>query len=203
VSRPSGSSRGQRRASAQRAVSLAHQRLIALTRELTAADSDLSKKSGAALQKHIKRRLSVQATFIRKTTLKMRGTLAGGVSVRAGGEIHGTKSRGAPAGESPRMRTGALRRGIKNTVVDGVRQVRAENFKSKIHEFGFVASASPAGTYKRGRRKGQAKPPRAARSAPPRPFMRPGFEDAKPEMARLGATVLSAGVRANAERLGG
>jgi hypothetical protein len=191
MSRPSGTSRSTRRSSIQRQLSLAHQRLVAQTRHLTGADSEMMKKAAGVLQKHIRRRLSTSASRAR-TALR--------ANARGHRRMYGDPS--AP-GESPRKLTGALARGIKNTVVDGVRVVRAENFKSKIHEFGFVAPATAAGTYTRGKKKGQLRPARAARSQAPRPFLRPGLEDAKPEMAKVGASVLTAGVRASAGGLGG
>ena len=171
-------SRGTMRSDLQRKVGAAHARLLKTTRTLTSADSVVMKEAAAVLQKAIRQQLSVKATGLR-TSLATRRT------------------RGEPSapGESPRQITGALRRGIKSKIVEGERQVRAENFRSKILEFGFVAPAAPAKLITRGARKGQRRAPQAARTMAPRPFMRPGLEAARPEMAKKGASILRDGVR--------
>lgn len=166
------------RSDLQRQISASHQRLIKLTRELTGADSAMMKEAAAVLQKAIRQQLSVKATGLR-TSLATRRT------------------RGDPSapGESPRQITGRLRRGIRSKVVEGERVVRAENFRSKIMEFGFVAPAvtSRPTRYqafgKERKRQGTTKT-KHARTMAPRPFMRPGLEAAKPELAKVGAQIL-------------
>ena len=172
-------SRGTMRSDLQRKISASHQRLIKMTRELTGADSAMMKEAAAVLQKSIRQQLSVKATGLRQS-LKTRRT------------------RGDPSapGESPRQITGALRRGIRSKVVDGERVVRAENFRSKIMEFGFVAPAvsSRPTRYavfgKKARKNQGVTKATHARTMAPRPFMRPGLEAAKPELAKKGAQIL-------------
>lgn len=186
------SSRGVAKSDVQRTLRKAHQRLLATTRTLSGADSVMLKAAGDVLKKHIQRQLSTKPSHLRMS-------LTPDASGRR--RVYGDPS--AP-GEAPRQLTGATRRGIRNRVLEGERQVRAENFKSKILELGFVAPAQPSRTIARGKRKGQQTAPRSARSMAPRPFMRPGLESAKPELAKVGGTVLRDGVRAAlAQRAGG
>lgn len=192
MSRPSGRSRSSIRGGIQRTISQAHQRLLAQTRALSQADSPMLRQAGAVLSKHIKRQLNTRATGMR-TAVK--------TDARGRRRVYGEPS--AP-GEAPRKLTGALQRGIRNKVVEGERQVRAEHFTSKILELGAVSPARPARTITRGRRKGQTRGATGPRVLEPRPFMRPGLESARPELATVGAQVLRDGVRqAFAQRAGG
>lgn len=190
-------SRGALRSDIQRRLSKGHKALIQRTVQMTGANSDLMKKAGAVLQKHIRKQLSTPAASLRQS-----------IRPQGGDPERGRRMRGEPSapGEAPRKITGALRRGVKNKVVEGERTVLAQNFRSKIMEFGFEVPAEAARmTRKRGRtrkdgtfslhKKQHMLPAKTSRKMAARPFMRPGFDAAKPELATVGAQILRENIR--------
>lgn len=154
----------------QREMSLAHRNLVALTRQLTGADSDAVKGAARVLLLSIKKQLSVAAPG-RRTSLKSR---------RAYG---GTPS--AP-GQAPHLQSGRARRSIKSGVVDGVRRVGTDMFYLRLDEFGHVATAKPK------RKSVKSRTGKDGRVAPmftprrhvlePRPSFEPALAEATPQM---------------------
>lgn len=180
---------GSQRSALQRKISVANRALLEHVRQVTGADSDLMKAAGAALQKAIRKRLSTKGAEQR---------ISPKATTRGKPRVYGKAS--AP-GESPRLQRGELRRKIQNTVREGERAVVANDFRAHILEFGAVTKAEAART-SRLRNPGKKGKPgalrahqhtvkaKAARVLAPRPFMRPGLEDARPALAKVGAQIL-------------
>lgn len=180
-----GKSRGVRRSELNKRLSLAHRKLLAHTRLITGADSELMKEAGKVLRKSIQKRLATRAPRLRVSLNKPE---------------HGKRRMyGEPSdpGESPHRISGRLHRSIRSVVKDGERTVLSNDFRAKWLEFGLVV-APKAARMSQKKRFGKLLPESKqhmikatkGRTIEPRPFMRPGLEDARPELRKIGAQIL-------------
>lgn len=115
----------------QRALGAVNRELVRTTRILTGADSDAVKKAAFALRKEWR-------------------TLLGDKSTEP-----------ADPGEPPRAKSRRLQRSVRTAVVDGIRRVGSDDFKSRLLEFGVVSERVVI---------------------EPRPHARPALEAAQDEM---------------------
>lgn len=168
------------------------------------ARSEPVQESAKVLQKSIKDQVKTRAPGLRTTK---KGQLRVGnrdegrkrhtYSIVAGdsGRKRWVTQYGTPSspGSPPHRQSGLLHRSIRRDIVNGAMRVGSNDFTADIHEYGAVIPQRPAssrrGKTQRGRgsdKKGGTDKWYKTRSdsivLPPRPFMRPGFEKAKPQM---------------------
>ena len=173
----------------QRVMSMAHKRLIAITRELSGADSDAVKEAAQVLLRAARKQLSTAASG-RRTTLKTRRTYGGTPS--------------AP-GAAPHLQSGKARRSVKSGVVDGFRRVGTGLFYLRLQELGHVSKAEPARRSRKGHTvKGVFKVFPDSRQhdikakrrvvIEPRPWLEPALAEATPKMNEILASIIERGV---------
>jgi hypothetical protein len=109
----------------QRMLSDGRKQIIAMTREISGADTEPVRKAAAYLARTWREVISTKST-----------------------------APSAP-GQPPHQITGRTRRSIRHGVVDGVRRVGSASFSLRMLAFGIKSSGGAATVSRRGKRKGQ------------------------------------------------
>jgi hypothetical protein len=154
------------------ALSFANTTRLALTqaqsffREVTGVDDPASKGAARVLMRSIRKQLATKAAVVRRTF--------------AGEQA---RNEGSAPGESPRSRTGKLRRSVGQEVVGGVRRVGPASFVGRLLEEGVdtTVTVTPNGRAFGARRR-EKKAARRQLTIAPRPFMAQALERALPGM---------------------